>query len=209
MNVVLFGATGMIGSQILAELVRRGHNVTAVVRHPEKITAEEGVKVVKGDVLDHASVAATTKGTDAAISAYAPPRSNPELIVDATRSLLTGLATAGVERLIVVGGAGSLEVAPGVQLLDAPGFPEEWRPIAEAHRNVLPVLKEADLEWTYLSPTALIHPGQRTGKFRVGGTRLVANDQGESRISAEDYAVALVDEVEKPQHLRQQFTMGY
>ena len=149
------------------------------------------------------------KGADAAISAYSPPQSEPGMIVDAVRSLVTGLAEAGVRRLIVVGGAGSLEVAPGVQLVDAPSFPSAWKGIALAHRDVLPVLKGVDLDWTYFSPAALIEPGQRTGKFRLGGTRLVANDRGESKISAEDYAMALVDELEQPRHVRQQFTAAY
>jgi hypothetical protein len=209
MKVVLFGASGMIGSRVLGELVRRGHAVTAVVRHPEKIKAEPGVNVVQGDITDPAAVASAAKGADAAISAYSPPPVDPGLISEATRSLLAGLAEAGVRRLIAVGGAGSLEVAPGVQLVDTPSFPATWKAIALAHRDVLPVLKKADLDWSYFSPAAMIEPGKRTGKFRLGGTRLVANDQGESKISAEDYAVALVDELENPRYVRQQFTAAY
>jgi putative NADH-flavin reductase len=209
MKVVLFGASGMIGSRVLAELVRRGHSVTAVVRHPEKVAAAGGVKAVRGDVTDSATVAAVAQGADAAISAYSPPRTNPEILVDATRSLVAGLTKAGVRRLIMVGGAGSLEVAPGVQIVDTPEFPAAWMAIALAHRDTLPVLKSADLDWSYFSPAGLIEPGIRTGNFRLGGTRLVANDRGESKISAEDYAVALVDELEKPRHLRQQFTAAY
>jgi hypothetical protein len=209
MNVVLYGASGMIGSQVLKELVSRGHSVTAVARQPEKIAEQAGVKAVQGDITDAASVAAAAQGADAAISAYAPPLTEPTVVTKATRALLAGLASAGVRRLIVVGGAGSLEVAPGVQLLDAPGFPEAWRGVATAHRDVLPILKQADLDWSYFSPAALIQPGERTGKFRLGDTRLVATDNGESRISVEDYSIALVDELENPQHLRQQFTIGY
>lgn len=209
MKVVLFGASGMIGSRVLDELVRRGHTVIAVARHPEKISPGEHVTAVQGDVTDPASVAAVAKGADAAISAYSPPRTDPAGITAAARSLISGLAEAGVRRLMVVGGAGSLEVAPGIQLVDTPSFPPAWMAIALAHRDVLPVLKRADLDWTYFSPAALIEPGNRTGKFRLGGTRLVVNDQGESRISAEDYAVALVDELEHPRYLRQQFTAAY
>ncbi|MGA2808121.1 MAG: NAD(P)-dependent oxidoreductase [Terracidiphilus sp.] len=208
MRVVLFGATGMIGSRILQELLSRGHQVTAVVRNPEKVAAGSAT-VVKGDVTDAASVAAAAKGAEAAISAYAPPLQQPETILAATRSLLTGLQTAGVRRLIAVGGAGSLEVAPGVQLVDTPEFPEAWKAIALAHRDVLPILRGASLDWTALSPAAFIQPGERTGKFRLGGTQLVVDQKGESRISAEDYAVALVDELESPKHLRQQFTVAY
>lgn len=208
MKVVLYGASGMIGSRILQELVGRGHQVNAVVRNPEKVVLA-GVRVVKGDVTDPASVAAAAKGAEAAISAYAPPHSEVATLLIAIRSLLAGLATAGVKRLLVVGGAGSLEVAPGVLLVDAPGFPEEYRAIALAHRDVLPVLKESDLDWSYFSPAAFIQPGERTGKFRLGGTQLVTDEKGESRISAEDYAVALVDELESPKHLQQQFTVAY
>jgi putative NADH-flavin reductase len=209
MKVVLFGASGMIGSWVLDELVRRGHAVTAVARHPETVQAVNGVKAVQGDVTDPASVAAVAKGADAAISAYAPPHTDPGKILDATRALLAGLKQAGVRRLIAVGGAGSLEVAPGVQLVDTPEFPSAWMAIAVAHRDVLPILKQSDLDWTYFSPAALIGPGVRTGKFRLGGTRLIANDRGESRISAEDYAVALVDELENSQNIRKQFTAAY
>jgi uncharacterized protein len=209
MKVVLFGASGMIGSRILDELVRRGHTVIAVARHPEKVQALNGVKAVEGDVADSASVAAVAKGADAAISAYAPPHTDPGKILDATRALLAGLTQAGVRRLIVVGGAGSLEVAPGLQLVDTPEFPSGWLAIARAHRDVLPIVKQSDLDWTYFSPAAMIEPGVRTGKFRVGGTRLIANDRGESRISAEDYAMALVDELENPQNIRKQFTAAY
>jgi uncharacterized protein len=208
MNVVLYGASGMIGGRILKELLHRGHTVTAVVRNPERIAAY-GAFVVMGDVLDPRNVATVAKGKEAAISAYAPPHGDEILLSAAARSLLEGLTVAGVRRLIVVGGAGSLEVAPGIQLVDTPDFPAGFKAIALAHREVLPILKASSLDWTYLSPAATIQPGERTGKFRLGGTQLVADEKGESRISAEDYAVALVDELENPQHIRRQFTVGY
>jgi putative NADH-flavin reductase len=208
MKVVLYGASGTIGSRILRELASRGHEVTAVVRNPDKVTAE-GVTVVKGDVTDADSVAATAQGAEAAITAYAPPQTEVQAVVEAARSLLAGLTTAGVKRVLVVGGAGSLEVAPGLQLVDAPNFPEAWKGIALAHRDVLPILEASKLDWSYLSPAALIQPGERTGKFRLGGKQLVTDEKGESRISAEDYAVALVDELESPKHVRQQFTLAY
>ena len=212
MKVVLYGASGMVGSRILAELVSRGHQVTAVVRDPLKI-ATAGVRVLKGDVTEPASVAETAAGADAAISAYAPPKGEEPTLSAATHALVDGLSEAGVRRLIVVGGAGSLEAAPGVALVDAPGFPEAYRDIAMAHRDILPILREAsldtDIDWTYLSPAAMIQPGERTGKFRLGKTALVVDDKGESKISAEDYAVALVDELENPRHIRQQFTLAY
>ena len=208
MKVVLFGASGMIGSRVLNELLGRGHEVTAVVRNPDKI-AVKGVNVVKGDLTDEAGVAKAVKGADAVISAYAPPQKQESALLNATRALIAGAAEAGVRRLIVVGGAGSLEVAPGVQLVDIPQFPEEWKAIALAHRDVLPVLKQSNLTWTYLSPAGLIQPGERTGKFRLGGTQLLKDENGESRISAEDFAIALVDELENPQHVGQQFTVAY
>ena len=208
MKVVLYGASGMIGSRILNELLARGHQVTAVVRNPDKVTAS-GPIVVKGDITDAASVAATAKGQDAAISAYAPPSAQVGLLQDAARSLLAGLEKAGVKRLLMVGGAGSLEVAPGVQLVDTPEFPAAWKAIALAHRDVLLSLKTSSLDWAYLSPAAFIQPGERTGSFRLGTTQLVTDTKGESRISAEDFAVAMVDELEKPRHLRQQFTAAY
>jgi hypothetical protein len=208
MKVVLFGASGMIGSRILAELLGRGHQVTAVVRNPGKVGAP-GARVLTGDVTESASVAQTAKGADAAISAYAPPKGDEPLLSAATHALLEGLEDAGVRRLLMVGGAGTLEVAPGVALVDAPGFPEQWRDIAMAHRDALPILKDSHLDWTYLSPGGFIQPGERTGKFRIGGTSLLLDEKGESRISAEDYAVALVDELENPQHVRQHFSVAY
>jgi hypothetical protein len=160
-------------------------------------------------VTDAASVAAAAKGAEAAISAYAPPQDQPEKLLAATGSVLEGLKATGVGRLIAVSGAGSLEVAPGVQLVDTPSFPAAWKPIALAHREALSILKGSSLEWSALSPAALIGPGERTGKFRLGDTALVVDEKGDSRISAEDYAVALVDELEKPQHVRRQFTVAY
>jgi uncharacterized protein len=208
MKVVLFGASGMIGSRILRELLQRGHTVTAVARNPERIV-EPGADSVEGDITNEASVSNLVKGADAVISAYAPPRDAVETLETAIRSLLAGVTEAGARRLLVVGGAGSLEVAPGVQLVDSPNFPAEWKSIALAHRQVLPLLKSSSLDWTCLSPAAIIEPGLRTGKFRLGTTNLVTDTKGESRISAEDFAVALVDELERPAHLRQQFTLGY
>ena len=207
MKVVLYGASGMIGSRVLDELLRRGHQVTAVVRNPAKI-ATAGVRVLKGDVTETDSVAQTAAGADAAISAYAPPKGEEPTLSAVAYALLDGLTVAGVRRLIMVGGAGSLKVG-GVPLVDAPNFPEDYRAIAEAHRDLLPILAESDLEWSYLCPAAFIQPGERTGKFRLGGTDLVVDEKGESRISAEDYAIALVDELENPQHIRRQFTVAY
>ncbi len=210
MKVVLYGATGMIGSRILAELVARGHSVTAVVRNTAKVPDLSGVLPLHGDMLDPASVASSARGADAAISAFSPGVEAPDQTLTAAfQTLVKGLKDAGVNRLIVVGGAGSLEVAPGLQLVDTPQFPPEWKAIAEAHRYAMQALRDSDLDWTSLSPSAMIAPGVRTGKFRLGTDQLIVDEKGESRISAEDYAVALVDELERPQHLRRRFTAGY
>jgi uncharacterized protein len=209
MNVVLYSATGMIGSRILNELISRGHCVTAVVRDPSKVPAHPAVAVLKGDIFDADDVAAKVIGADAVISAYGPGAGDVNDLVKATRSLIAGLHKADTRRLIFVGGAGSLLIAPGTDLIDSGHLPEEYKAIAIAHRDALKLLNESDLLWTYFSPAAFIQPGQRTGKFRLGTTSLVADEKGNSSISAEDYAVALVDEIENPKHLRQQFTAAY
>jgi putative NADH-flavin reductase len=198
----------MIGSRILRELVNRGHQVTAVVRNPSRIT-EPKVAVLQGDILDENSVTATARGSDAAISAYGPGPASPETLVKATTTVTSGLRQAGVRRLLVVGGAGSLEAAPGLRLVDTPNFPAAWRALALAHADALEQLRTSDLDWTSVSPAALVQPGERTGTFRLGKDALLTNSQGESRISAEDFAAALVDELEKPRHIRQRFTVAY
>lgn len=213
MKVVLYGASGMIGSRLLKELVRRGHQVTAVVRDPARVSQEPGVAAARGDLLDASDVSAKARGADAIISAYSPGQGTEQRLLDAMRALVAGAKQAGVRRVIVVGGAGSLEVAPGVTIIDSGHLPKEWLAIATVHRDALEWLhttKEvAELDWTYLSPAAFIEPGERTGKFRLGGDQLVSDAQGQSHISAEDYAIALVDEMEHPQHIRQRFTIGY
>ncbi len=208
MKIVLFGARGTLGSRIAAEAQRRGHALTAVVRDLSAVS--RGFKGVRGDVLDSGSVASAVAGHDAVISAVGPGASSqPTMVVDAARSLIEGLLQAGVRRLVVVGGAGSLEVKPGVQLVDTPEFPAPWRPVALAHRDALDVYRQADLDWTYVSPAALIAPGERTNHYRVGFDHLLVDAHGESRISAEDYAVAVLDEIEKPRHVRQRITVAY
>jgi len=216
MRVVLYGATGMIGSRILKELLSRGHTVTAVVRDPSKLKAEKNLAIEKGDMLDADSIAKLAWGADVIVSSYAPPvgpqgpdPAKVNQLVDATRALIDGTRRAGSPRIIMVGGAGSLEVAPGLQIVDAPTFPDAYKPIALAHRDAFHVLRETDLNWTYFSPAMMIQPGERTGKFRLGKDALISDDKGNSSISAEDYAVALVDEVEQGRHTKQRFTIGY
>ena len=208
MNVALYGATGQIGSRILDELLRRGHAVKVVVRDPGKIGARSRLTVVAGDVNDIAGIAAASKEADVLVSAYGPGP-GPERLVSVTRDLIEGAKQSGVPRFLFVGGAGSLEVAPGVTLIDSGHLPEQWKGIAIAHRDALEIVRASDINWTCFSPAAFIAPGKRTGKFRLGADRLLADDRGESRISIEDYAMALVDEIENPQYERRRFTIAY
>lgn len=202
MHVALIGATGNAGSRILAELTRRGHSVTAIVRNPERVPAQASVTAKKGDVFDQQGLAELLKGHDAVVSSVHFTASDPRKLIEAVRA-------SGVKRYLVVGGAGSLEAAPGLKLIDASDFPAEYKPEAAAGGVFLDVLRdEKELDWTFLSPSATFVPGERTGKFRLGRDQLVADEQGSS-ISFEDYAIALVDELEKPAHSRQRFTVGY
>jgi len=202
-KVALIGASGFIGSRLLAELSARGHAVTAITRNPEKVAALPGVTAVKGDVFDKDALAKLIAGHDAVISAVHFTASDPQV-------LLAAVKQSGVKRYLVVGGAGSLEVAPGVKLFDTPQFPAAYLDEARKGGVFLDLLKqEQGLDWTFLSPSALIQPGERTGKFRLGTDQLLVDDKGNSAISAEDYAIALVDELEKPAHSRRRFTVGY
>ncbi len=209
MNVVLYGGTGKAGSRILGELLSRGHQVKAVVRETAKLPQRPGLTAETGALNDVDAITQAIRGADAVISAYAPPMDAVEELVAVTKRLADAAKAAGEPRLLIVGGAGSLEVEPGVQLIDTPFLPEEWRPIALAHRGALQLLKSSDTNWTYLSPAAFFEPGERTGKFRLGKDNLIADEKGDSRISMEDYAIALVDELEKPEHLCQRFSVGY
>lgn len=209
MNVVLYGATGKAGSRILNELLSRGHQVKAVVRDSAKLSQRPGLVVETGDLSDVDAITQAIRGADAVISAYGPPVDAIEELVAVTKRLADAVKNAAGPCLLVVGGAGSLEVAPNVELVDTPSFPETSKPIAFAHRGALQVLKSSDTNWTYLSPGAFFEPGERTGKFRLGKDNLIADKNGNSRISMEDYAIALVDELEKPEHLCQRFSVGY
>jgi uncharacterized protein len=210
MRVVLYGATGIIGSRILKELLSRGHVVTAVSRDPSKIAAQNNLTVEKGDMLDADGIAKVAKGSDVVVSSYGPPDpAKAGQLAEATRALVAGVRRAGAPRIIMVGGAGSLEVSPGLQIVDAPTFPDAYKAVALAHRDAMHVLSASDLNWTYFSPAMMIQPGERTGKFRLGLNALISDDKGNSSISAEDYAIALVDEVEQGRHTKQRFTIGY
>jgi putative NADH-flavin reductase len=207
MNVVLYGATGNSGSSILRELVSRGHRVTAVARDTSKLPAT--VTAVQDDLSSVEKIASIIAGADVVISAYAPPPGDPDALLGVSEREIQAVKKAGNARLIVVGGAGLLEVAPGVSLIASGHLPEQYLPIAKSHQKALEILKKSDVNWTYFSPAAFFVPGERTGKFRLGTTGLIADAKGDSRISFDDYAIALVDEIEKPAHERGQMSIGY
>lgn len=211
MKIVVFGAGGTLGSRITDEFVRRGHAVKVVTHSgSERPPARPHTVSVDAEVTNPTSVAEAIRGADAVVSAIGPgPNQNAAVILGAARGLLEGLRRTGVRRLVVVGGAGSLEFSPGLELADTAQFPEAWKPIADAHRAALAIYREEpDLEWTVIAPAAMIAPGTRTGHYRAGGDQLLVDAKGESRISAEDYAVAVADEVETPRHIRRRFTVA-
>ena len=209
MHIALYGATGKAGSRILVELLSRGHEVTAVVRDTTKISPQRGVTVVKGDVSSADEVAAKIKGVDAVVDSYGPPADDTDQLLPATQNLIDGVKKAGVKRLIVVGGAGSLFVADGVTLIASGYLPAAYMAIAVSHAEALKLLEKSDINWTYFSPAGFFEPGERTGKYRLGKNNLIADEKGVSRISMEDYAIALVDELEEPKHEGERFTIGY
>lgn len=212
MKVAIIGATGFVGSALLQEATARGHEVTALVTNPSKVAATEKVVALQADVLAHDSLADKLKSHEALISAFSG-HAQADIFgyyVKGIQSIIAATKQAGVPRLLVVGGAGGLEVAPGVQLIDTPEFPAQWKGTAEGARQALNQLRnEQELDWTVLAPSAHLEPGQRTGKFRIGKDQLLVDEAGESRISLEDYAVAMIDELEKPGHSRTRFTVGY
>jgi len=203
MKIAVIGASGNAGSRITAELARRGHNVTAIARNPERIARQANVTPTRGDVMDQAGLARLVTGHDAAISSVHFLASDPVRLIAAAKESKVG-------RYLVVGGAGSLEVAPGVRLVTTSGFPVAYKAEAEAGGAFLDLLRaEKELNWTFLSPSALFVAGERTGKFRLGIDQLLTAADGKSSISFEDFAVALADEIERPAHVRQRFTVGY
>jgi uncharacterized protein len=203
MKIAVIGATGNAGSRIVDEALSRGHEVTAIARHPEKLTARPELHLAKADASDPAQLAKMLSGRDAVISAVRFAQSDPHKLIEAVKR-------AGVKRYLVVGGAGSLETVPGKALVDDPNFPVAYRQEALEGRDFLEALRrERDLDWTFLSPSALFAPGARTGKFRLGRDQLLTGADGKSSISMEDFAIALIDELEHPAHSRQRFTVGY
>jgi len=197
MKIVLFGATGMIGGDIAAELDRRGHDVTRIDRS------------TGADVTSPESVAAVAAGADAIISAVSA-RGADYTLADVARSLVAGARRAGVRRLVVVGGAGSLEVAPGVRLLDTPAVPAEWKAEALQHADALEVYRDSDdLDWTFASPAVSTHPGQRTERYRLGGDQLLVDEDGNSEISTEDYAIAIADLLKNGSRARERVSVAW
>ncbi|MBF9071306.1 NAD(P)-dependent oxidoreductase [Streptacidiphilus fuscans] len=212
-KIAVIGAKGTIGTRIVTEALRRGHQVTAVVRDPASYSAPAGVEVVAGDVLDPASVAKVAAGQDVLVSAVGGGDGPGHLatIEPAARSLVEGLRSLGAAapRLLAVGGAGSLETAPGVKVWDAPGLPDWLLQIMHAHGDAQAYYNGVDdVVWTVLSPAGTIEPGERSGAYRTGLEQLVVDGDGTSYITCEDYAVALLDEIEKPAHLGRRFTVA-
>jgi putative NADH-flavin reductase len=203
MKIAVIGASGNAGSRITKELAGRGHAVTAIARNPEKIASLQNVTAKAGDVMDQAALAHLLAGHDVAISSVHFLDSDPAKLIGAAKA-------AKVGRYLVVGGAGSLEVAPGVRLVSTANFPAQYKAEAEKGGAFLDLLGlENDLNWTFLSPSALFVPGERTGKFRLGKDRLLTAADGKSWISFEDFAVALADEIERPAYIKSRFTVGY
>lgn len=213
MKIAIIGASGQVGSYIRDEALARGHQVTAIVRHPEKITVSNPhLTVLNADVLKD-SVEDIVKGHEAVIAAYNPGWNNPNIYneqVDGAKKIIAGVKKSGVKRLLFVGGAGSLEVSPGVQLVDTLKVPDQIKGGILATRETLYMLREENqLEWTFLSPPASFAQGERTGHYRVGKDQVLNDEKGESKISLQDYAVAMIDELEHPQHTRERFTVAY
>jgi len=203
MKIAVVGASGNAGSRIVTELARRGHAVTAIARNPERITPEPNVTPKRGDAGDRGALAQLLAGHDVAISSIHFLASDPIKLIGAAKDSQVG-------RYLVVGGAGSLEVAPGVRLVTTPNFPAAYKAEAEKGAGFLDLLRqEKELNWTFLSPSALFTAGMRTGKFRLGTDQLLTGADGKSWISFEDFAAALADEIERPVHIRTRFTVGY
>ncbi|PTS85294.1 3-beta hydroxysteroid dehydrogenase [Pseudomonas sp. HMWF032] len=212
MKLALIGASGFVGAAVLQEALDRGHQVTGIVRDPAKLAQHPALHAVAGDAYNAAALAEQLKGHDAVIHAFNPGWGTADLrerFIAGSQAIIAASQLAGV-RLLVVGGAGSLYVAPGVQLIDTPEFPAEYKDGAEGARQTLRLLQaEQRLDWSFVSPPALLQPGVRTGQFRIGGDQLLMAGDAPAQISVADLAVAIIDELEHPQHLRQRFTVGY
>jgi putative NADH-flavin reductase len=214
MKAALIGASGFVGSAILNEALMRGHHITAIERHTSLIKVQDRkLTAKKCDIFNTDELSEILRGQDALISAYNPGWTNPKIFDDTIhgyQSIINAVKKAGLKRILVVGGAGSLEPEPGRPLVDREDFPKDWKMGAMALRDVLNMFRhENDLDWTFFSPAINIFPGERTGKFTLGGDEPVLDDKGQGRISVQDYAIAMIDELEKPKHKKQRFTIGY
>ncbi len=212
MKIAIIGASGYVGSALTQEALSRGHEVTALVSNPAKIAAAPGLQALAANVQDAASLPAALAGYDVVISAFSghAQADTETYFVTGFKNLLAAAKTVDVKRLAVVGGAGSLEVAPGLQLLDTPQFPAEYKATAEGARTALNLLRQQnELNWVMLSPAAMLEPGQRTTQYRLGGDQLLVDAAGNSKISVQDFAHAMINEVEQPQHHNQRFTLAY
>ena len=211
MKLAIFGASGALGSRLVDEALARGHEVTGIARELSHVQrGHDRFECAIGDATDPDSVAAASSGHEAALSAVTQ-HTNPAMLVDAAHGLLAGLERAGVGRLVVAGGAGSLIVASGGRLVDTPSFHDEWKPEALAQAAALAAYQQAStsVSWSYLSPGALLEPGERTGRYRVGGDELLVDESGHSRITMEDFAIAMLDETEDQKHPRSRFTVAH
>lgn len=214
-NVVLIGASGFVGNAILNELLSRGHKVTAVVRNPEKINvSNSNLEIAKADVADTNAMVGICRGKEAIISAYNPGWTNPDIYEETLRNyplILEAAKRSGAKRLLCVGGAGTLFCAPGLRVVDSGAIPDAImggvKSLGEFYLNTL--MNEKDIDWIFFSPAGTLEPGKRTGKFRLGKDDLIIDENGISHISVEDYAVAMVDELENPKHHCERFTIGY
>lgn len=203
-HIAILGITGRAGSRIATELLQRGHSVTGIARDISKAAPQPGLSLKAADATDAGTLAPLLQGHDVVVSSTRFVGG-----IDAA-TLIAAAKQAGVKRIVVVGGAGSLEVAPGKALIDTPEFPEIYKAEASSGRSFLQALRaEGELDWTFISPSALFEPGPRTGHFRLGGDQLLVDADGQSHISMEDYAIALADEIEAPRHSRARFTVGY
>jgi putative NADH-flavin reductase len=213
MRIALIGPTGFVGSAVLKELLARGHAVVALARDPAKLPAQTGLTLAKADVYEAGQIADAVKGADAVVSAFNPGWADPDLynnFLKGTKATFDGVKAAGLRRLLVVGGAGSLYVAPGLQLVDTPEFPAQWKTGASAAREALNLIKEqTSLDWTFLSPAVHLEPGERRGTYRMALESPVMDANGPAHISVTDLAMAIVDELEKPAHVQRRFTVGY
>jgi len=217
MNIAIIGASGFVGSALVNEAVRRGHQITAISRHPENIPSDSDLVTTKSvDVNNKEALAGVLNGHDAVLTAFHPGRDDPNQYkdyVNGHKTIQSAVKKSGVDRWLVIGGAGSLYNDSGDQLVDTPEFPDDFKEEASAARDYLDILKkEDDLQWTYLSPAVMMNPGidtGRTGKYRKNTDSPVFNENGESKISVEDLVVAMLDELENGDYIQQRFTVGY